>query len=290
MTAVSVGVWMLLLVAAYATQPLPHTRIYERYLFYFIPLLVLGLLVWIEHGIPRPRRASLVVVGAAALPLTLPFADIGSPDSGVLTAALSLVPWAVATAGFDSVLPAYLGTAAFLAWCGWLFLSTTRPRTAYLPTLVLAFFVLMGLVVTSTHLLLSSRSNRLGVGSSTPDWVDRRVGRDADVAVIWSGTAAGGWRSGYPVWDGVFFNRSLRTVYTLRGDLGLLESTRLELRGTMALDGGEPVRAEYVVADPLTKVAGTEIAGDPRTGMALYRVDGPLHVRLERLHAGQQQP
>ena len=53
--ASAVGVWMLALAAVYATQPMPHPRIYERYVFYLEPLLVLALFVWLREGLPRPR-------------------------------------------------------------------------------------------------------------------------------------------------------------------------------------------------------------------------------------------
>jgi hypothetical protein len=51
-----------------------------------------------------------------------------------------------------------------------------------------------------------------------PDWVDRAVGRDAQVTLIWSGNT-----DKYSVWLNEFFNRSVRHFYytssPLAGDL-----------------------------------------------------------------------
>jgi hypothetical protein len=281
-TAASIGAWMMLLVALYASQPLPHSRIYERYTFYVIPLLVLGLLVWVERGRPLPGRARLIVAAGAALPLAIPFREFLAPhESTVATSTVSLVPWALARLAFGSILPVYIGTAVFLFCCWLLFVSDTprAPRRLLLAPIV--YFLVVGLVVTVVHLALASRAARLGVGHPTASWIDRRVGSGAHVAAVWSGTARGGWHSGYPIWEAAFFNRSLRTVYTVRGSFGLWAATPLRLQGTLALADGEPVRPAYVLADPRTKVVGQVLGRDASTGMTLYQVRGPLRVRVE---------
>ena len=52
--SVSVSVWLLLEVGAFASQY--SQRIEERNLFYLAPLFVIALLAWIERGQPKPPR------------------------------------------------------------------------------------------------------------------------------------------------------------------------------------------------------------------------------------------
>ena len=280
MTA-SVGVWLLALAAVYATQE-PQARIYERYVFYLVPLLVLALFAWISAGLPRPRAwkgaAGLVVV----LPLSIPFADVlVGRQWGVNTATVALVPWGLARVAFDSLAPVYVGTGILLAGFATLVLRA-RPETAgRLRVVVAGYFVVVGLVVHAANLALANRSARLGVASTDPSWIDRVVGENGRVAAVWTGTRRSGWRSGYGVWENSFYNRSVTTVYTLRGEFpGHWASTRLRLEGTLATAGGRPVRPAYVLADPTARISGTVLARDRRTGMTLYRVRGPLRLRL----------
>ena len=63
----------------------------ERYLFYVVPLLFVGLALWVEEGLPRPRPwAWGVVLVPAALVLTLPI-DRLVYNSGLQSTAL--LPW-----------------------------------------------------------------------------------------------------------------------------------------------------------------------------------------------------
>ena len=75
---VSAAVPLLLLVlvqvGAFSTSPLGGLRIHDRNLFYLVPLLLVGTVAWIEQGLPRPRRLTLVVAaGCALLPALIPY-------------------------------------------------------------------------------------------------------------------------------------------------------------------------------------------------------------------------
>ena len=282
-TASSICAWILLLVAAYATQPLPETRIYERYTFYLIPLLVLALLVWIEQGLVRRAGAWLVIAPATALPLAIPLDSLRDNGSGVLTSALGLLPLRLLLLGFDSTLPVYGILGVALAALGVLVARTTSTGGGWLRLTLITYLFVVGLAVTTTQVALGTRSSDLGAGRPAATWIDDRVGATAEVAAIWSGTRDGGWHSGYPIWNAAFFNRSVGRIYTLRSDFGLLAGTQLSLEGGLATAGGRPVTPAYVLADPLTIVTGTPIAHDSNTGMTLYRIRGPLHVRIVRV-------
>src|SRR5205085_5101842 len=48
-------------------------RLEERNLFYVAPLLYLGLVLWVERGLPRPRITPVAAVAAAALAAAVPY-------------------------------------------------------------------------------------------------------------------------------------------------------------------------------------------------------------------------
>jgi hypothetical protein len=113
-----------------------------------------------------------------------------------------------------------------------------------------------------------------GIRKPHPDWIDRRVGRDADVAFLWH--YAGETR---PLWNNEFFNRSVGTVYTVDGpdpaDGGLPETPVRERTDGTLLDGsGGPARVGYAVS--FQDIEGQLLARDTGIGLGLYRVDGPL--------------
>ena len=75
----------LLVVAAFASTPWGYDRLHDRYAFYLVPLWLVGFVVWLAAGLPRPVVAS--VIGAAialVLPLVLPFAQLAN-DAGIDT-------------------------------------------------------------------------------------------------------------------------------------------------------------------------------------------------------------
>jgi hypothetical protein len=109
-----------------------------------------------------------------------------------------------------------------------------------------------------------------------PDWIDRTVGRDANVSFLWHYTG-----ETRPLWNNELFNRSVGKVYTVNGpdpaDGGLPETPVHERRdGTLVTATGDAPRVGYAVS--YTDVAGRVLARDARIGLALYRVDGPLVV------------
>ena len=64
---ISLGVWTLIIVATFASRF--AGAIVERNMFVLAPLLLIGLLVWIDRGAPRPR---VYVIAAACIAAVLP--------------------------------------------------------------------------------------------------------------------------------------------------------------------------------------------------------------------------
>jgi hypothetical protein len=141
------------------------------------------------------------------------------------------------------------------------------------------YFVLTAVVVESgRHGIHKATVGSLWAGTHMPhpDWVDRAVGRNASVVVLWTGTMA----TPYPVYENEFFSRSVGTVYDVDGAHPpdpLPETTATRAPNGVLTTGSGPVRAQYVLADGAVELAGKLVARDP-VGVDLYRVNGPVVI------------
>jgi hypothetical protein len=112
---------------------------------------------------------------------------------------------------------------------------------------------------------------------SPPNWIDRATGgSEGSVAFVWHYTG-----ETRPLWNNEFFSRSVGTVYTVDGpdaaDGGLPETpVRERPDGTLVTATGRPPHVGYAVS--YIDIAGKPVARDPRIGLVLYRVNGPLVV------------
>jgi glycosyltransferase involved in cell wall biosynthesis len=287
--AASLTAWLAVEVAAFASRlPVPP-RVEERNLFYVVPLLLLALVVWIERGMPRPPRAAAVCAAvAAALPGLLPFDRL--IDTPAQSDTLALIPlWWIQDAVVSTAeIPLLVVVAAIVLACAFLLL---RPRYAYvLPFVVLAWFVFATeRIEHSKHGFIRASKGALfeGFAGARPDWVDRAVGRNADVAFIWS-NARGNGRV-IEIWENEFFNRSIGPVYDLAAPSpGDLPETRIHRNpdGTFSANG-QRVRPAYILGADYLHLAGPVVRSDARRGLELRRTAQPLHVayRISGLYA-----
>jgi Dolichyl-phosphate-mannose-protein mannosyltransferase len=272
--ASTLSFWLVLEVATFASEQ--SLRIEERNMVYVAPLFLTALLLWVQRGAPRPRLAGLVA-GALAVGLlaTVPFATYTPnpryvqeiSDAPSLVALSSLVGNGVAL-GDLRLLVILAGAAATV-----LFLLVPRRYAIVLPLLVFAYFGFSQKPIERVY-RQTSINDLFGGITVARDWIDRKVGHDARVAVIWSGNAGQ-----YSIWENEFFNRSLRDFYytqePLAGDLPEKKLSIDRATGLMSADG-RPVRATYVLTDGSVALNGHVIATDGRKGMLLYRVGGPL--------------
>ena len=222
--AASLAAWLVVEVAVFASE-YSH-RIEERNLFYLAPLFLIALFAWIERGQPRPPRAAIVAAGlAAALPGAIPF--LGLLNITAQSDTLGFQPWwflGDAWAGRSSVaVVAVLVSLALAAAFLWL----PRRYAPVLPAVVALGFLATWLPLEQwTHSFprLATSAYAQGVGVKQKSWIDRTVGRDAHVAVLWSGGNA------LAVWENEFWNRSVRRVYDLGTPLpGDMPSTRVAI-------------------------------------------------------------
>jgi Dolichyl-phosphate-mannose-protein mannosyltransferase len=270
--ALSISFWLVLEVATFASEQ--SFRIEERNMFYVAPLFFIALLVWIDRGAHRPLwPTAAAVVAAAAQPLAIPYVRLVGLSA--LSDTISLLPLASL---HDSGVP-----LADLRWivfggavlAGAVFVLVPARYALILPVLVVAYFAVSQKPIEGKWREASTLDLFQGITIPRPDWIDRKVGRDADVAAIWSGVP-----DRFSIWENEFFNRSLRRFYYTQGPLpGDLPEIALatDLKtGVLREPSGKVVRAEYVLTDGSVALAGRVIALDLRKGTLLYRVNGPL--------------
>ena len=205
----SLSVWLVLEVAVFASRY--SLRIEERNLFYLAPLLLVALLAWIERGQPRPPRAAVAAAGvAAALPGAIPFLHLLNITAESDT--LGFQPWwylGGAWAGLSSVSIAVVLVSIAL---GAAFIWLPRRWAPIMPVLVALGFLATWIPLEQwKHGFpqLSKSALAQGIGRTNKSWIDSAVGRNAHVAVLWSGG------NDLAVWENEFWNRSVDRVYNL---------------------------------------------------------------------------
>ncbi len=247
-------------------------RIEERNLFYVGVFPLVALCWWISQGAPRDNRwFMLALVIAAGLPLALPYPALINQTAASDTFGLYL-PWAVSEHLFDpnltvfAVAVASFGIAAFT-------LYLHRERVVWLVFLVVIYFI-------ATSVAVDIKTDRASAGavaqgiSGHRDWIDQAVGANADVSVIYPGSA-----EPLKVWQNEFFNRAVHRVYTIAVPLpGGLPETIVNAApdGRVIGRAGEQIRADLVLVHESTVIAGTTVATDDGAHMNVVRATSPL--------------
>lgn len=291
---VSLGVWSTLAVAAFASR-FASDRIQDRYVFFLTPLLVVCLLAWVELGAPRPLPQTALAAGIAlGLPLVFPYVRfIGEPAK---SDTLGLVPlWS----GNEHLLAGryWLTVAAIGAVLVVGFALIPARHAVAAPLVVLVLFAVLSRPVWSgpNGFLTASRGALFqGIRSVERDWVDRAVPAGKEVVVLWTGAP-----DRFTVNQSEFFNRRVRRVfYTGTPTPGGIA----EIAVTRSSDGGFPVTREgvytmrndgvvtapYALLDGSVTPDGEVVERDEGTGIALWRLTGPLSQRasVTGLYAG----
>ncbi len=266
-------VWTLLIVATFASRF--AGAIVERNMFVVAPLLLIGLLVWIDRGLPRPRVYALAVAGVAAvLPALIPFDRF--LQLKVRSDTLMIVPlWNVQDEVGLSRLNEVVLFGGIVAAA--LFFFVPRRYALALPAVVLAYFaVAIQPIHAGPHGMEQAAAGALFEGIRVPDraWIDRAV-PDDDVAVLWTGKT-----NRFTVLMNEFFNRRVSRVYTLGGPMpGLLPETPVRVdpeTGEIRRADGSVVEEGYVLTDGTIALDGDEVAADSALGIAVFGVGGPL--------------
>jgi hypothetical protein len=285
--ALAVSVSVLVVVAAFASVFI-STRIQERNTFFLAPLFLIALLVWVGRGAPRPRAlAGAAAVGAALLPLTIPFERF--IETGATSDTLALLPiWsAYGSLLFDSIDATVLVGGALAVG---LFLLVPRRYILLVPAATLLY-----LAVVSYNVWFGERGFKQasvgalyqGIRTDHRDWIDDAVPDGAEVAILWTGLT-----DRFTVNQNEFFNRSVGPIYYVGAPTlgGLAETaTTVSADGDVRLPDGSQIQSPYLLVDGTISPEGDAIARDPGWGMTLWRLDGPLVVvptRITGLYPG----
>ena len=271
--------WLVVQVALFAAGYLEHVG--ERYLVSAVPPLLLGLLLWLQRGAPRPRAAAPAAAVAAVLAVAaIPVERVAAP-----TAAHDLFTTMPLLDLLERTSPALaravlIGAAAAVAAAFLLLPRRLLPRAVWGLAASLA-----ALSVVATHDVgrFSERAQEEAFGIADSDWVDRTApAGDEPVVLVNSGD-----REWTTVARTLFWNRRIGAVVRLpeASAYGPIPQ-RLVVPagdGELRLAGGRPLAAPLAVAPSGLLLEGEKLAEVPPTsiqpGAALWRAASPLRVR-----------
>ncbi len=267
--AASLFFWFVVVVSAFANTPVAQ-RIEERYLFHVAPLFFIALVAWIAQGLPRPWWAlAPAALFTAALPAALPINSFLNETAVHDT--IGLLPvwrWRDRIFSAGSIDEVVVGAAVIAAL---IVVLIPRRFAVLLPIAVLLYY---GAAIRPVEARIHQASQgAYDAGARpVPNWIDRAVGDEADVAEVWTGAG-----NQFSFWESEFYNRSVGPVYALSQPYdsfgqrmaSILPSGRVEYLG-------DPLVLRYVVTDIWSKFRGEVVARNELTAMVVYRIDGPL--------------
>jgi hypothetical protein len=257
-------VWFTVLGGSYATQPRPEPPIFERYVFYVMPLLLIALVYWLERGLPRPRPWAALAAGISLLlPATLPFGTLLNDNEwGVNSSTPGLVPWA----SLGKVIgTGWTITGAVLAVCtglAVLFMCARRERESLVRFVAVCMLWVAALTLVVVDVSAGTVAKKR-VGDQRA-WVDEAVGDEPVVAVVWPGWATSNERAFYALVETQFFNRSVRRIYHAAAPVAPGAPSQ-------ALPASLPNDVEYVVATR-TPSPSLVVARQPGGTLVLLRI------------------
>jgi hypothetical protein len=213
------------------------------------------------------------------LPGALPYHTLIAPSAESDTLALMPLWWLQETVvGLDTISVVVAAVAALIALA---FLLVSPRYALVLPAVVLLWFAFATeRIERFDHGFPKASVGALYQGITAPkrDWVDAAVGRNADVAFVYSGSDP--TQQPLTLWENEFYNRSIGPVYDLRQpSMGGLPETRLAQRADgVLLANGAPVRHAYVLTEESVPLAGRVVARDQLREMVVRRTDGPMRI------------
>jgi hypothetical protein len=268
-TTTALTAWLVAEVGVFASR---HVGLLaERNLFGLAPLFFLGLMVWIERGVPRPRLATgAVAVGALVLLVALPVDRFVSLPA--LPDTFTFIPLYRLSVHYPGIDVELVGTVLFLVGLAAFVVVPRRIAWALPAALLLAFAVIS--VSASRVVAGESALVQPGTLGSDKRWIDKGAG--GPVAYVYTGDVY--WSS---VWESAFWNRRIDAVYDLllaQIPGGLPQpSVGPNEDGSVVTADGEAVDRPYVVASRTIAWRGRRIALSG-AGLALWKVDRPLRM------------
>ena len=276
----SANVSGLLVVAAFTSTPWGYDRLHDRYGFYLLPLWLVGLVVWLAAGLPRPLAATAVGVALAfSLPLILPFAQLAN-EAGIDTVPGAL--WVRVEAELAGPGPASGRLALGLFVVGLIAATVLLPRRIAriaLPLAVAATFV--GTSYFAWQRMIDAPEDEVFAGGLDRAWIDDRLPADVPVTKLYVDTACESALERHALFLTEFFNSTVDRAAYVRGSTpdGLpVERVDVSPTGLLETSPGNPLVAAYVFTQPGVRLAGRRVAEGTNASLVLWRVRGPVRV------------
>ena len=277
---VAANVSGLLVVAAFTSTPWGYDRLHDRYGFYLVPLWLVGFVVWLASGLPRPRVAAAIgAVATLALALILPFAQLAN-EAGIDTVPGAL--WVRIEAELAGPGPASGGLALALFVVGLLAATFLLPRgiaRLALPAAVAVGFVAMSYF--AWQRIVDAPEDLVFAGGLERAWIDDRVAPETSVTKLYVDTSCESALERHALFLTEFFNSTVDRAAYVEGSVpdGLpIERVDVSSSGALELSAGNPLRAEYVYTQPGVEIAGRRVGTGTAAGLVLWQVDGPVRV------------
>ena len=277
----------LLVAAVFASSPSSQGRLYDRYVFYVVPLWLIVTAVWLREGAPRPRRAlgvgAVLLLGAlAALPFDVYVVDDASKELHAAGTPVwaHLESWAVAhgQTGHRAIgLVAVLAAAAVFA--------IPRRRVWALALPLLAVFATNSALLWSHAIRDSNGGIFESQSSASRSWVDAVVPEEQSVTLLQVQPSGCQRQLGYAYMLTEFFNDRVDSMPQLGvapyGGLPT-EIVHVTRAGHLAESDGKTLKANWVVAPSGVEVRGTVVAKGTTDHLVLWRVQGEFVEMLAR--------
>jgi len=267
--------WLLAEVGAFSASVAP--LLFERYTFYLEPFLLIGFVLWLARGLPRPVIGTAVaVVVPATLILALNLGRYVGPDTvnGVTLASLYR---------YSTHLPGAVGELRWFVLFGvvlgaFLFALCSKPVARIALPALLAAYLVGAAIPAQANLLRASRDARLTAGTNA-SWVDHAVGGSP---VVYANTESTGLSPSTVLLQTEFWNPNVVGVYSVgAGELcGLYETPTTTDVATGRIEPQLPHGVEYAIAPRTLPAGGRRLAvgGPADQPLALYRVGRSFRV------------
>lgn len=253
-------------------------RVSERNMFCVFPIALIGVALWMNHGLPRPRRTAAIAAAiAGGLVLAVPFGYLylRSPSTETWAIVVPDILTRKLPGGADDaqiVIVAGVAIALFL-------FGIPRGRGA-LPLIILAMIGYFAIGQAAVVHKVGKVSNDFraipGLGEDA-SWIDRALPNGAGALMLLGGSLGAGNEQAL-VWEMTFFNRHPLPKATWGPDLTVDPKT-----GAIANTNGTPLQLPaYVITPSSYRIAGEVIVD--RGAFLMMKPSKPY--RLDRQSAG----
>jgi Dolichyl-phosphate-mannose-protein mannosyltransferase len=281
--AIPASLVLLVTVGMFASSEYAVGSLHDRNLFYVYPFWLMFFVGWLEGGLPRPRGLLLgglvLAVGTVAF---LPFGEIAAEGWLQQHEAPSTEGWGLVSRVVPHLAILMVGSVALLAA-----VTAALParRRWVLPTVVA--------IVLAGNLSLAWRSAFIdpAANGAAPrgarSWVDQRIGGKSHATLLLVQDTCHSDSVGPAGLMTLFFNRAVLDSVVI-GDQGVAKprTATLEPNGSVRLDDGRLLTAQYIVTQPGISVEGSALGRGTPVGLVLWQTDsGPVRLDVPEVLA-----